>query len=707
MEQKKVRLMSESQLPVQSTPNNVSRPPAPRGQGPAGNPPGGLRPAAPGQAGKPNQPTQNPLRAPRFWIIFLGLLAFNWLIIPIIFPDQTNRLPISYTFFKQQVAAGNVAKITSRGEDIQGTFRNAVTSADDPATELATPTPQPWLPVFGQNNQAEQSFTQFATIKPAYADAELESLLEANGVIESADPLEQPRNGFVTFLLAFGPTLLLLGLFLWFSRNLAKSAGGGAFSLGRSRAKRYDQAETEKRVTFDDVAGIDEVERELTEIVDFLKEPQKYQRLGGRIPRGVLLVGPPGTGKTLLARAVAGEANVPFFSMSGSEFVEMVVGVGAARVRDLFKEARANAPAIIFVDELDAIGRRRGSNSFGGNDEREQTLNQLLIEMDGFDERTTVIVLAATNRSDVLDPALLRPGRFDRRVIVQPADKAGRTEILKIHTRNVPLATDVNLGDIAATTPGATGAELANLVNEAALMAARNARMSVSAEDFEESLQKIMLGAERPLVLSPAERERTAYHEAGHALCGLLQPEADPVRRVTVVPRAQSLGVTLSVPEMDRYNYSEEYLLSRIVVALGGRAAELVVYDNITTGAENDLQQVTNMATAMVTRFGMAPEVGQIQFVSREEGNYLDGAMSAGSQRPYSEATAQTIDRAVRRIVDNAYAKAIELLNTNRDKLEALAQTLLREDSLDEKQILAATNIAPKKKQSDGMVIAG
>ncbi|MBC8160592.1 MAG: ATP-dependent zinc metalloprotease FtsH [Roseiflexaceae bacterium] len=698
--------MSDPQAPLGKATNQTTRPPAPRSQGPSGNPPGGTRSPVPGRNGAATPPTiQNPLRSPRFWLVFFGLLAVNWLIIPIIFPDQLNRLTVSYTFFKQQVEAGNVAKITSRGEDIQGQFRTPVRAADDPANALTEPAASPGLPIFGQNNQQDEPLTDFATIKPAYVDAEFEALLEANNVIQSAEPLEQPRNGFVTFLLAFGPTLLLLGLFLWFSRNLARSATGGAFSLGRSRAKRYDQAEANKRVTFDDVAGIDEVERELTEIVDFLKQPDKYQRLGGRIPKGVLLVGPPGTGKTLLARAVAGEANVPFFSMSGSEFVEMVVGVGAARVRDLFKEARASAPAIIFVDELDAIGRRRGGNSFGGNDEREQTLNQLLIEMDGFDERTTVIVLAATNRSDVLDPALLRPGRFDRRVIVQPADKVGRTAILKIHTREVPLGSDVSLEAIAAATPGATGAELANLVNEAALLAASGGRNSVSAEDFSQSLEKIMLGAERSLVLSPAERERTAYHEAGHALCGLLQPEADPVRRVTVVPRAQSLGVTLSVPEMDRYNYSEEYLRARIVVALGGRAAELVVYGNITTGAENDLQQVTNMAQAMVTRFGMAPEVGQIQFVSRDEGNFLDGGMMGGSQRTYSEATAQTIDRAVRKIVDTAYARAIELLNTHRDRLEDLTQALLREDSLDEQAILAAARLPAKQKQTDGMVI--
>lgn len=690
--------MSDTPDRARSSANDQSRPPGPRSTGPLGNPPGGNR-AEPGGS-TPRVP--NPLRSGRFWALFVGLLAVNYLLLPFLFPDPVNRITISYTFFRQQVEAGNVAEVTSRGEDIQGTFKQAVKASDDPAVAAAaataTATPAPWFPGLGGQNQAERTYTDFATVKPDYVAEELGTLLAANGVIESADPLEQPRSGFVTFLLAFGPTLLLLGVFVWFSSRTARGMGG-AFSLGRSRAKRYDQNQTEKRVTFEDVAGIDEVEQELQEIVDFLKEPQKYQRLGGRIPKGVLLVGPPGTGKTLLARAVAGEANVPFFSMSGSEFVEMVVGVGAARVRDLFQQARQSSPSIIFVDELDAIGRRRGGNSFGGNDEREQTLNQLLIEMDGFDERTTVIVLAATNRSDVLDPALLRPGRFDRRVVVQPADKNGRVEILKIHTRDVPLAPDVTLDKIAASTPGATGAELANLVNEAALMAARSGRNSVSEHDFEVSLEKIMLGAERPLVLSPAERERTAYHEAGHALCGLLQPEADPVRRVTVVPRAQSLGVTLSVPEMDRYNYTEEYLRSRIVVALGGRAAELVVYGNITTGAENDLQQVTNLARAMVARFGMSAEVGQVQLDGREEGNYLDNGMAGMSQRAYSEATAQAADRAVRKIVDDSYAKAIKLLNDNRDRLESLTQALLREDSLDEDQILAAARLPSKRRE--------
>jgi len=416
--------------------------------------------------------------------------------------------------------------------------------------------------------------------------------------------------------------------------------------------------------------------------------------LGGRIPKGVLLVGAPGTGKTLLARAVAGEAAVPFFSMSGSEFIEMIVGVGAARVRDLFVEARKAAPAIIFVDELDAIGRRRGAgNVLGGNDEREQTLNQLLIEMDGFDSREAVIVLAATNRADVLDPALLRPGRFDRRVAVQPPDRAGRAEILKVHTRGVPLAPGTDLNAIAAETPGLVGADLRNLVNEAALLAAREGKAAVGAADFAEALEKIALGAERKLALNPAERERVAYHESGHALLGLLQREGDPVRRVTVVPRGQALGATVSVPEDDRYNYGEPYLRARIVSALGGRAAEQLIYGTVTTGAENDIKQVTELARAMVTRWGMSPEVGLLALSGSDEGNVLEIGLAGGMMRPYSEQTAQVIDRAIRQIVDECYNKAVDLLTRERGRLEALAAVLLREESLNEAQMRTAAGL--------------
>ena len=620
------------------------------------------------------------LRTPRFWITLLVLLAINWLLAPLLLPEAQDRVTVPYTFFKQQVATGNVSEITSQGDAIQGAFKQAV--------------PDPNPPQNQSQGQTPATYAKFETIKPAFDDPELLALLEQNSVVINAKSLDQPRSPLLTLLVGFGPTLLLLGGFLWLSSRAAKAASGGVFGLGRSRARRYDVEEQIRPITFDDVAGIDEVENELVEIVDFLKNPDKYQRLGGTIPKGVLLVGPPGTGKTLLARATAGEAGVPFFSMSGSEFIEMVVGVGAARVRDLFAEARKAAPAIVFIDELDAIGRRRGgANSLGGNDEREQTLNQILVDMDGFDAREAVIVLAATNRADVLDPALLRPGRFDRRINVLPPDKEGRREILVVHTRGVPLGTDVDLGAIAAETPGLVGADLRNLVNEAALLAARNGHAAVMRDDFTDALEKIALGAERKLALDPEERRRVAYHEAGHALLGLLQPEGDPVRRVTVVPRGQALGVTLSIPENDRYNYSEPYLRARIVSALGGRAAEQVVYGIVTTGAENDIQQVTDLARAMVTRFGMSPEVGLLALSGRDEGNFLESGFAAGAARPYSEATAEAIDQAVRRIVDESYAKALDLLATNRARLDGLTEVLLREESLDEAQMRAASGL--------------
>ena len=645
------------------------RPPGPEEKGGAT--------ATSGQRDKNKPSMLDQMRAPRFWVILLIMLAVNWLVVPLLFPEPRDRVTVPYTFFKQQVAAANVAKITSRGDDIQGEFKQAVTD----------PNPQP-------TGQQARSYTKFGTVKPAFEDTSLLPLLEDKGVVITAEPIEGSRSPLLTLLLSFGPTLLLLFGFLWLSSRAASMAGGGALGLGKSRARRYDQAEEQARVTFEDVAGIDEVENELVEIVDFLKNPDKYQRLGGRIPKGVLLVGPPGTGKTLLARAVAGEANVPFFSISGSEFIEMIVGVGAARVRDMFAQARQAAPAIVFIDELDAIGRRRGgANALGGNDEREQTLNQILVEMDGFDAREAVIILAATNRADVLDPALLRPGRFDRRINVLPPDREGRREILKVHTRGVPLGEDVDLNQIAMETPGLVGADLRNLVNEAALLAARNGHAAVMRDDFTQAMEKIALGAERKLALDPEERQRVAYHESGHALLGLLQPEGDPVRRVTVIPRGQSLGVTLSIPENDRYNYSEPYLRARIVNALGGRAAEQVVYGVVTTGAENDLKQVTDLARAMVTRFGMSQEVGLMQLSGQEEGDYLATGLVGGAARPYSEATARLVDQATRRIIDESYAKALDLLTTHRARLDALTDALLREDSLDEAQMRAATGL--------------
>ncbi|HEX2184032.1 MAG TPA: ATP-dependent zinc metalloprotease FtsH, partial [Chloroflexota bacterium] len=544
-------------------------PEAPRYRGAGGSGGGGQRPE-----GEERGPRRFLNLLARRWLwLLVGLLVINWLLTPYLLPEPAEeRITVPYTTFKEQVEAGNVSEIVSRADLIQGTFKQPVT-----------------YPPSGRDSRTS---TQFETRIPAFADAQLESLLHQHGVVISARPPDAGRSAWLSILLSFGPALLFFGLLMWMSAR-AQQAQRGIFGIGRSRARRYDEsAASQARVTFADVAGIDEAKGELEEIVDFLKRPEKYQRLGGSIPKGVLLVGPPGTGKTLLAKAVAGEAGVPFFSLSGSEFVEMIVGVGAARVRDLFASAKKEAPAIIFVDELDAIGRRRGGIGFGGaNQEQEQTLNQILTEMDGFDARQAVIVLAATNRPDVLDPALLRPGRFDRRVVVQRPDRVGREAILRVHTRGVPLAKDVDLGDLAAATPGLVGAELRNLVNEAALTAARKDRNAVTKDDFYDAMEKIVLGSERKLVMSPEDRKRVAYHESGHALLGLLLPESDPVHKVTIVPRGQALGVTYQVPLDDRLNYDEDYLRGRITGALGGRAAEALVFGAVSTGAENDLQQ--------------------------------------------------------------------------------------------------------------------
>jgi cell division protease FtsH len=460
--------------------------------------------------------------------------------------------------------------------------------------------------------------------------------------------------------------------------------------MGKSQAKRYDESTGAARVTFADVAGIDEAKQELEEVVDFLKNPQKYTRLGGSVPKGVLLVGSPGTGKTLLARATAGEAGVPFFSMGASEFVEMIVGVGASRVRDLFKQAREAAPSIVFIDELDAIGRARGGGvAYGANSEQEQTLNQILSEMDGFTGREGVIVLAATNRPDVLDPALLRAGRFDRRVTVNPPEKTGREAILKVHTRGVPLAADVDLKQVAAATPGLVGADLKNVVNEAALLAARRQENQVTRRDFADALEKLVLGPARGLLLNPQEKRRVAYHEGGHTILGLVVPGADPVNRVTIVPRGQALGVTYQQPDDDRHNYEEAYLRARIVGAMGGRAAEEVVYDGRTTGAENDMQQATNLARQMVTRWGMSDRVGPMS-LGGQENPYLAGDVAG---KPYSEAFAQLVDTEVQRILRENYAAAVRLLEENRQALDALADALIEHETLDREEILSVTGL--------------
>jgi cell division protease FtsH len=616
----------------------------------------------------------------RWWLTAIALFAANYLLVALFLPaPATQRVAIPYTLFKQQVDSGNVAAITASGDQIQGRFTQPV-SYTAPNTSPAV--------------QA----TDFSTVQPTFSDPGLETELQQQGVVVNATSLDQTTPWWLNLLLGFGPTILLIGGFLWLTKRAGQAAGGGLFGIGRSRAKRYDEANGQsQRITFDDVAGIDEAKEELVEIVDFLKEPKKYTRLGGSVPKGVLLVGSPGTGKTLLARAVAGEAKVPFFSMGASEFVEMVVGVGAARVRDLFKQAREAGPAIIFIDELDAIGRARGaSTSFGGNSEQEQTLNQILSEMDGFSSGDTVIVLAATNRPEVLDAALLRPGRFDRRVVVQAPDKTGRAAILKVHTRTVPLAPDADLRQVASATPGLVGADLRNLVNEAALLAARRGEDAVHLKDFMDALEKIVLGPARPIVLSEAERERVAYHEGGHAILGLILPGADPVNRVTITPHGQALGVTYQRPEDDRHSYDEAYLRARVIGAMGGRAAEDIVYGTRTSGAESDMQQATHIVRQMVTRWGMSERLGPVALAQHNDG-FLDPAEGepslAGGWRPYSDDTARLIDAEVRRMLDESYAEATRLLHQQRQELDALAKALLEHETLDEQEIRDVTRL--------------
>jgi cell division protease FtsH len=646
---------------------NANPPREPAGTRQQGGPPGGA----------PGTPPAAP-RFPSIWVILAVLFIVNYLVVTFLFPSASAPTEIPYDAFLEQVERGNVEQVSTRADTIQGTLREAITLP--PAGEATTPAGE------------AVTLTRFTTVMPAFVNTDLERLLLEQDVVIDATSIEIPRNPLVTFLLSFGPALLLIGLFIWLSRRM-QGGLGGAFSLGKSRAQRYD--ETGERVTFNDVTGIDEARNELVEIVDFLRNPSKYTRLGGTAPKGVLLVGAPGTGKTLLAKAVAGEAGVPFFSMNASEFVEMIVGVGASRVRDLFRQAREAAPAIIFIDELDAIGRARGRQSFGGSSEQEQTLNQILTEMDGFSSREGVIVLAATNRPDVLDPALLRAGRFDRRVAILPPDRLGREKILEVHTRSVPLAADVSLGEVAQITPGLVGADLRNLVNEAALLAARREQDSVRQRDFTDALEKLILGPERVLLMSELDRKRVAYHEGGHAILGLVVPGADPVSRVTITPRGMSLGVTYQRPEDDRYNYPEAYLRARIIGALGGRAAEMIIFGDRTTGAENDLEQVTSLAQRMVTRWGMSDQVGLLALGPKED-RFLNAEVPFGPEgKPYSEATAELVDSEVRRIVEECYEQALKLLEANRAALDRLAEALLERETLDEAGVLAVTGLKP------------
>ncbi|MBP7489714.1 MAG: ATP-dependent zinc metalloprotease FtsH [Azospira sp.] len=503
------------------------------------------------------------------------------------------------------------------------------------------------------------------------------------GVKIEAKPDEEPSM-LMSIFVSWFPMLLLIGVWVFFMRQMQGGGKGGAFSFGKSKARMLD--ESNNTVTFADVAGCDEAKEEVSELVDFLRDPSKFQKLGGRIPKGVLMVGNPGTGKTLLAKAIAGEAKVPFFSISGSDFVEMFVGVGAARVRDMFENAKKHAPCIIFIDEIDAVGRQRGAGLGGGNDEREQTLNQLLVEMDGFEGHTGIIVIAATNRPDVLDPALLRPGRFDRQVVVPLPDIRGREEILKVHMRKVPVAGDVRADIVARGTPGFSGADLANLVNEAALFAARSNKRLVDMEDFEKAKDKIMMGAERrSMVMSEEEKRNTAYHESGHAVVAKLLPKADPVHKVTIIPRGRALGVTMQLPVEDRYAYDREYLMNRIAILFGGRIAEEVFMNQMTTGASNDFERATQMARDMVTRYGMTDALGPMVYGENEGEVFL--GRSVTTHKNVSEATMQLVDKEIRRIIDQQYGLARKLLEDNRDKVEAMTAALLEWETIDADQI--------------------
>jgi cell division protease FtsH len=581
------------------------------------------------------------------WVVIGLLVALFFAFQTPVVRTPSSKIP--YSDFLNEIEAGQVVDVTIQGDHISGHTRDG---------------------------------RDFSTFKPE--DPNLVQRLTDRGVRVAAAPADE-GNPLFGVLLSWFPMLLLIAVWIFFMRQM-QVGNGRAMGFGKSKARLL--TERQGRVTFEDVAGIDEAKVELQEVVEFLRDPHKFQRLGGRIPKGVLLVGPPGTGKTLLARAIAGEANVPFFTISGSDFVEMFVGVGASRVRDMFEQGKKNAPCIIFVDEIDAVGRHRGAGLGGGNDEREQTLNQLLVEMDGFETNEGVILIAATNRPDVLDPALLRPGRFDRQVVVPNPDIVGREKILKVHMRKVPLGPDVNAHVIARGTPGFSGADLANLVNEAALLAARKNRRVVTMLDFEEAKDKVMMGAERrSMVMSEEEKKLTAYHEGGHALVSLFSPKHDPLHKVTIIPRGRALGVTMSLPERDRYGMSKVELESRLAVAFGGRIAEELIFgpENVTTGAANDIQQATNLARRMVTEWGMSDKLGRLRYSDNEEEIFLGHSVT--QRKNVSDATAKIIDEEVRRLVDEGERRAREILNEHLDDLHKLANALLEYETLTGEEI--------------------
>jgi len=585
-----------------------------------------------------------------FWVVMLATAVLLWQVVKVGTPNKEQEL--NFTRFWNEVEQGNVAEVTIIG---------------------ASNAPPEVRGKFKKDGQA------FKTTVPANYPPLIEKLREKNVVIQVKEP---SNTSLLSLLVQASPFLLLIGFWIFMMRQM-QTGGNKALSFGKSRARLLSSQQ--KKVTFKDVAGVDECKEELQEIIEFLREPQKFQKLGGRIPKGVLLVGPPGTGKTLLARAVAGEANVPFFSISGSDFVEMFVGVGASRVRDLFEQGKKNAPCIIFIDEIDAVGRHRGAGLGGGHDEREQTLNQLLVEMDGFESNEGVILMAATNRPDVLDPALMRPGRFDRRVVVPWPDARGREAILGVHTRKIPLSDDVDLGVLARGTPGFSGADLANLVNEAALNAARYTRKTVGMADFELAKDKVMMGAMRKsLLLSDAERRNTAYHEAGHALVAAKIPGADPLHKVTIIPRGMALGVTMQLPEDDKYTYTKDFLEARIAIMMGGRVSEELFMKHMTTGAGDDIERATELARKMVCEWGMS-ELGPITFGKKEEQIFLGREIA--QHRDFSEHTAIRIDEEVCKIVQRGYDRARAILSEDRDTLVRIADGLLEREVLDGHEI--------------------
>ena len=583
------------------------------------------------------------------WVI-IGLVLMT------VFKQFQTREPqnaLEYSQFISDVETGKVQALTIEGNPLRGQI------------------------IRGKRTDG----TQFSTYAPL--DTKLVDVLIQNNVRFSAKPEEEPSM-LMNIFISWFPMLLLIGVWFFFMRQMQGGGKGGAFSFGKSKARMLDQ--DANTVTFADVAGCDEAKEEVKEIVDYLRDPTRYQSLGGRIPRGILLAGSPGTGKTLLAKAIAGEAKVPFFSISGSDFVEMFVGVGASRVRDMFEQAKKNAPCIIFIDEIDAVGRQRGAGLGGGNDEREQTLNQLLVEMDGFETNQTVIVIAATNRPDVLDPALQRPGRFDRQVVVPLPDIRGREQILNVHMRKVPIAADVEAGILARGTPGMSGADLANLVNEAALFAARRNKRLVDMLDFEDAKDKIFMGAERKsMIIQPDDKKKTAYHESGHAIIGELLPGCDPVHKVTIIPRGRALGVTWSLPEQDRFSLYKDQMLAQITMLFGGRVAEDLFTGQISTGASNDFERATSIARDMVTRYGMSDKLGPMVYGENEGEVFL--GRSVTTHKNLSEATMQQVDQEIRRILDEQYALAVKLLDENRDKVEAMTAALMEWETIDREQI--------------------